>query len=74
MIGTKQAAARLGLRPGTLTRAVWEGRVQPPGKGPGGAYIWTEADLRRASWALLGRDLDDAPGTGKERASGNGVS
>jgi hypothetical protein len=59
MIGTKQAAAILGLRPGTLTRAVWEGRVQPPAKGPGGAYIWTDADLRRAAWALLGRDLDD---------------
>ncbi len=71
MIGTKQAAARLGLRPGTLTRAVWEGRIQPPAKGPGGAYIWTEADLRRASWVLLGRDLDDAANTRKERLNAN---
>jgi hypothetical protein len=73
MIGTKQAAARLGLRPGTLTRAVWEGRIQPPAKGPGGAYIWTEADLRRASWTLLGRDLDDAASTRKERVDDNGA-
>jgi hypothetical protein len=68
MIGTKQAAAILGLRPGTLTRAVWEGRVQPPAKGPGGAYIWTEADLRRAAWALLGRDLDDTTVARKENS------
>ena len=59
MIGTKQAAAILGVRPGTLTRAVWEGRVPPPAKGPGGAFVWTEADLRRAAFALLGRDLDE---------------
>ncbi len=59
MIGTRQAAVILGLRPGTLTRAVWEGRLEPPAKGPGGAYVWTEADLRRAAWAMLGRDLDE---------------
>jgi len=68
MIGMKQAAAILGLRPGTLTRAVWEGRVQPPAKGPGGAYIWTEADLRRAAWALLGRDMDDTASARKENS------
>lgn len=73
MIGTKQAAARLGLRPGTLTRAVWEGRVRPPAKGPGGAYVWTEDDLRRASWALLGHDLADTASIQKERASANGM-
>jgi len=59
MIGTRQAAVILGLRPGTLTRAVWEGRLEPPAKGPGGAYVWTEMDLRRAAWALLRRDLGD---------------
>ena len=59
MMGTKQAAVRLGIRPGTLTRAVWDGRVSQPTKGPGGAFVWTEEDLRRAAWALLGRDLDD---------------
>lgn len=59
MIGTKQAAKILGVRPGTLTRAVWEGRVPQPAKGPGGAFVWIETDLRRAAWALLGRDLDE---------------
>ena len=59
MIGTKQAAVILGVRPGTLTRAVWEGRLPQPAKGPGGAYVWSQADLRQAAWALLGRDLDE---------------
>ena len=57
MIGTKEAAAMLGVRPGTLTRAVWEGRIQSPTKGPGGAFLWTDEDVERASWALLGRPL-----------------
>jgi hypothetical protein len=65
MIGTKQAAAILGLRPGALTKAVWDDRIPPPVKGPGGAFVWTDADLRRAAWALLGRDLDDV-GRGRE--------
>ena len=68
MIGTKEAARILGLRPGTLARAVWDERFQSPAKGPGGAFIWTEADLRRASWALLKRDLDE-----RATAAGRGV-
>ena len=59
MIGTKQAAAMLGVRPGTLTRAVWDERMPQPAKGPGGAFLWSEDDVRRASWVLLGRDLKD---------------
>jgi hypothetical protein len=66
MIGTRQAAAILGVRPGTLTRAVWEGRLAPPVKGPGGAYVWTDADLRRAAWVLLRRDLDEVRGAPRE--------
>jgi hypothetical protein len=58
MFGTRQVAAILGVRPSTVAKAVWDGRIEPPAKGPGGAFIWTEADLRRAAWALLGRDLD----------------
>ena len=62
MIGTKQAAAMLGVRPGTLTRAVWDGRIPQPAKGPGGAFMWTEDDLKKACWVLLGRDLSDVAG------------
>ncbi len=34
--------------------------------GPGGAYVWTEVDLRRAAWVLLGCDLDDVLTVRKE--------
>jgi len=61
MMGTREAAKRLGVRPGTLTRAVWENRLQQPQKAPGGAYVWSEADLRQAAWVLLRRDLEDLP-------------
>lgn len=53
---TKQVAELLGIPPGRLARAVWDRRVAPPGKGPGGDYQWTLDDIRRASWALLRRD------------------
>ena len=59
MIGTRQAATILGVRPGTLSRAMWEGRFTPPAKVPGGAYVWTEADLQQASQAMLGRGLNE---------------
>lgn len=59
MMGTKQVAEILGIKPGTLTRAIWEGRVSPPEKGPGGAYLWRRKDIEQASWVLLGRSLED---------------
>ena len=65
---TRQAAKRLGISTSRLARAVWDERFQAPTKGPGGAFIWTEADLRRASWALLGRDLEQAA---SERGTSN---
>jgi hypothetical protein len=55
---TRQVAGLLGVSVSRLTRAVWEDRITPPEKAPNGAYLWAEEDLRRASWALLGRDID----------------
>ena len=60
MIGTREAADLLGVRPGTLTRAVWEGLIPTPAKAPGGAFVWSEDDLRRAARVLLGRSLTEA--------------
>lgn len=60
MIGTRQAAAIIGVRPSTLAKAIWDNRLAPPSRGPGGAYIWTEADLRRAARVMLGRDMDES--------------
>ena len=56
---TKEVAAILRVKPSRLTRALWEGRVSSPDKGPGGAFLWTKDDIRHACWVLLGRDLDD---------------
>ena len=62
---TREVARLLGISASRLARAVWDQRFSAPAKGPGGAYLWTEADARRASWALLGHDLDEAT-VGKE--------
>ena len=59
MIGTKEAAAILGVQPGRLVKAIWENRITQPTKGPGGNFIWSKANLRQASWVLLGHDLED---------------
>ena len=56
---TRQAAARLGIRPSALGSAVWNGRLDPPDKSPDGAFLWTRADIERACWALLRRPLED---------------
>ena len=52
---TKQVAAKLNIRPDTLQKAVWLNRVEAPIKAPSGAFLWTDKDIQRASWALLHR-------------------
>lgn len=52
---TKEVAERLGVRVARLSRAIYEDRVDAPARGPGGRFLWTEADVERASWQLLGR-------------------
>jgi len=46
---TRQVAKLLGIKTGTLERAVWDLRVKPPEKGPSGAYCWFESDIERAA-------------------------
>jgi hypothetical protein len=55
---TRDVAKLLGITSSRLSRAVWTRRVDEPQRGPGGAFFWTEADIRRAAWALLHQDLD----------------
>ena len=60
ILGTRQVAERLGISAYKLSRAIWDGRIEPaPTKGPGGAYVWSEQDIRRAAWRLLRKDLPD---------------
>jgi len=56
---TREVARLLGIGVSRLARAVWEGRVDPPVKGPGGAYLWTRRDVERASWVLRRRSAAD---------------
>ena len=60
--GTREAAKALGVTPNALNRAIWEGRINAPKKGPGGAYFWTERDIEHASWVLLHRPFEKAKG------------
>jgi len=46
----------LQLKPDSLLRAIWQGRIDPPEKGPGGNYLWTVEDAERASWSLRCHD------------------
>ena len=55
---TREVARLLGVTVSCLTRAVWDGRVEPPAKAPSGSYLWDEADIRRACSALLRRPLE----------------
>ena len=69
---TRQAATILGIPPGRLSRAIWDGRVPEPSRSPSGNFLWTEHDIRRASWVLLGRDFNGFEGEQGGGESGNG--
>ncbi len=56
---TKEVGALLGVLPSRIGKAIWEGRIDPPRRGPSGAFLWADDDIRRAAWILLHRDLDD---------------
>jgi len=56
---TSEVARLLGIRPSRLTRAIWEGRMAPPQRGPGHSFVWSEADINRACRILLGRPASD---------------
>jgi hypothetical protein len=56
---TLQVAKLLGFNPSRLSRAVWDGRLTPPARAPGGAFLWTAEDVERASWLLRRRDASD---------------
>ena len=53
--GTREVAQALGVSHSRLARAVWTGKVREPERGPGGAFLWTDEDIERASWVLLGK-------------------
>jgi len=68
---TKQVAEKLGVRPQTLTTAIWNNRLDPPQKSPSGSYLWTDWDIQRASWALLKRAYEPNQSGGKNEPEKN---
>lgn len=58
-LSTVEAAQVLGLKAGTLAKAVWDRRIPAPTKGPGACYHWTLSDIERASEKLLGHGLSE---------------
>ena len=61
---TPQVAGLLGIKPDTLQKAIWQGRVKAPMKGPSGQYLWTLQDIEHTSWALLHRAYEPMEGNG----------
>lgn len=59
LYSTKEVAKLLGVGLSCLSRAVYEDRIDPPQKGPGGAFLWGVRDIERASWALRRKSVDD---------------
>ena len=47
--GTLEVSKILRVKPATLSTALWSGRIQAPEKGPGGAFLWTTEDIKRAA-------------------------
>ena len=46
---TREVARLIGVKPGTVGKAIWAGNIPTPHKGPGGAFLWTPADIDRAA-------------------------
>ena len=53
--GTRQVAELLGVKPGTLSRAVWDRRIPEPQRGPNNSLLWLAADIARARRVFGGR-------------------
>lgn len=58
---TQQVAQMLNVKINRLQRAIWDGRIDPPAKSPGGkgVFLWTRGDIERASQLFRGRDTSD---------------
>lgn len=70
LMSTREVARMLGVNPSRLARAIWDRRLDPPGRAPGGAFLWTPEDVERASWLLRHRDATDVLAQGRETAHG----
>ena len=49
---TRQVAEVLQIKPDLLQKAIWQSKVTPPPKGPGGNYLWSYAHIEAAAWSM----------------------
>ena len=61
LFSTRQVAIILGVKPASLAKAIWDGRIDPPAKGPSGNFLWQLRDIERASWIMRRRAFDGLP-------------
>ena len=61
IFSTRQVAVLLEVKPASLAKAVWDGRIDPPAKGPSGNYLWRLNDIEKASWVMRRRAFDGLP-------------
>lgn len=57
LCSTREAARLLDVKPSRLAKAVWDGRITPPPKGPGGVFAWNDLVIQEASMVLHGQPL-----------------
>ena len=48
-LGTREVARLLGIKPGRLSAAIWDGRIAEPARGPGDNFLWMDEDVARAA-------------------------
>ena len=69
---TRQVAGLLNIKPDTLQKAIWQGRINPPEKGPSGQYLWTLQDIQHVCWVLLHKSYEPTgEGRGKSQSNKN---
>ena len=59
---TRQVAGLLHIKPDTLSKAIWQGRVKSPQKSPSGQFLWTKSNIEHASWVLLHKSYEPTEG------------
>ena len=48
LINTKQAAETIGVKQATLSKAVYQRRLDEPAKTPAGHYMWSQKNINAA--------------------------
>jgi hypothetical protein len=61
-VTTKQLAKLLGVRPGAVHSAIYNGRIKPPAINKSGEYHWSEKDVQAVSLIMTGKPFNEKTG------------